>query len=60
MKMKYITIALLCILTNLSLAQNHPYKIDQGYCYIQKKNRENKTWKVVWQDDFNTGKGNTV
>ncbi|WP_156309447.1 glycoside hydrolase family 16 protein [Sphingobacterium endophyticum] len=26
---------------------------DKPYVYIQKENREQKNWKLVWQDDFN-------
>ena len=32
-----------------------PYALEEGYIYIQKKERrnENTTWELVWEDDFN-------
>lgn len=34
-----------------------PYQVSDRYIYQQKKDREQKEWKLVWQDDF---KGNAI
>lgn len=30
-----------------------PYNLEDSYIYKQRKGRENKSWKVVWEDHFN-------
>lgn len=57
--MKYLNLIILSLLSSITFAQNKPYTVNDGYCFIQNKNREAKEWKVVWQDDFNNAKLDT-
>lgn len=57
--MKIIRILLL-VITLLMLivsCDQKPYKISQGYMYIQKEERRNEAtqWQLVWEDDLNKG-----
>uniref|UniRef100_UPI003217E4BA glycoside hydrolase family 16 protein n=1 Tax=uncultured Draconibacterium sp. TaxID=1573823 RepID=UPI003217E4BA len=51
--MEYLNLILFSLLVNFAFAQNKLYNVVDGYCYIQKENREKKDWEIVWQDDFN-------
>ncbi len=33
--------------------QSEIYSVVEDYIFVQNKNRTNKKWKVIWQDDFN-------
>ena len=44
---------LLLIFLFLAACQTAPFKIENNHCYIQKENRAESEWKVVWEDNFN-------
>ena len=49
--MKKLVLSSLLICSFLS-CKVHPYSISENYMYAQKPNRENKNWKLVWEDNF--------
>jgi len=50
--MKKISLLSLLILIFLTGYQEIPYTIIDSYIYLQKEGRDEKTWELVWQDDF--------
>jgi len=36
---------------------NNPFKVEDGYIYVQEKGRRNDTvhWQMIWEDDFDKG-----
>ncbi|WP_245950973.1 glycoside hydrolase family 16 protein [Chitinophaga dinghuensis] len=51
--MKKILMVLLAAATAFSACKVTERSGTKNYIYVQKKGRENKQWKLVWQDDFN-------
>lgn len=55
--MKRMSFYFIVLLTVTSGCKTIPYQVSEYYIYHQKINREQKEWKLVWQDDF---EGNVI
>jgi beta-glucanase (GH16 family) len=64
MKLQKITGLILfgVFILNSCSSDREPYKLVDGYIYVQKEDRRNESteWKLVWQDDFKKGSLDTT
>ncbi|MCU4174223.1 glycoside hydrolase family 16 protein [Carboxylicivirga sp. N1Y90] len=51
--MSFYKLPILIIIILYAGCTEIPYNIIDSYNYIQKDNREDKDWEIIWQDNFN-------
>ncbi|TKG95772.1 glycoside hydrolase family 16 protein [Puteibacter caeruleilacunae] len=56
-KINLIVVLLVVVVLGITSCNNKPYRLEEGYIYVQSKDRQNDAteWELVWEEKFNQG-----